>query len=78
MHNRGKPSGNIQFAQDVSGWTFQENNALRVDKVEHHRVNETEPQETYTINDVVVCSSLLCRLCNTLTFVDLGLHVARL
>ncbi|GJE88006.1 oligosaccharyltransferase 48 kDa subunit beta domain-containing protein [Phanerochaete sordida] len=51
---QGKSSGNKQFAEDVAGWTFQETNALRIDKVEHHRVNETEPREMYTTNDNVV------------------------
>ncbi|EKM56048.1 uncharacterized protein PHACADRAFT_209545 [Phanerochaete carnosa HHB-10118-sp] len=51
---QGKLSGNKQFAQDVASWSFQESNALRIDKVKHHRVNETEPRETYTINDNVV------------------------
>ncbi|KAH8100234.1 dolichyl-diphosphooligosaccharide-protein glycosyltransferase [Cristinia sonorae] len=49
----GKP-GNQQFASDVAAWTFQENNVLRVDKVEHHRVNETLPGKTYTTNDQIV------------------------
>ncbi len=31
---------------------------LRIDSVEHHRVNETLPRETYTINDRVVRSSV--------------------
>jgi oligosaccharyltransferase complex subunit beta len=41
--------------EDVTAWTFQESLALRIDEVWHHRVNETEPGETYTINDNVVC-----------------------
>ena len=51
----GKVSGNKQFASDVAAWAFQESLALRIDEVKHHRVNETEPGETYTINDNVVC-----------------------
>ena len=51
---RGKQSGNRQFARDVTAWTFQESNVLRIDTVEHRRVNETLPRETYTINDRVV------------------------
>lgn len=47
-------SGNKQFASDVAAWAFQESLALRIDEVKHHRVNETEPGETYTINDNVV------------------------
>ena len=51
---RGVKSGNQQFARDVTAWTFQESHVLRIDQVEHHRVNETLPQETYTTNDQVV------------------------
>lgn len=55
MHaRRGKQSGNRQFARDVAAWTFQESQVLRIDSVEHHRVNETLPRETYTTNDRVV------------------------
>ena len=54
LRTRGTPSGNKHFVEDVAGWTFQETNALRIDRVEHHRVNETEPREQYTINDNVV------------------------
>ena len=59
---RGVKSGNQQFARDVTAWTFQESLVLRIDQVEHHRVNETLPQETYTINDQVVSSRLLNRM----------------
>ncbi len=51
---RGKESGNRQFVRDVAAWTFQESQVLRIDSVEHHRVNETLPQEVYTTNDRVV------------------------
>ena len=51
----GKASGNKQFASDVAAWAFQESLALRIDEVKHHRVNETEAGEMYTINDNVVC-----------------------
>ncbi|KAF9533658.1 oligosaccharyl transferase beta subunit [Crepidotus variabilis] len=48
---RGVQSGNRQFAHDVVAWTFQESLVLRIDKVEHHRVNTTEPRDQYTIKD---------------------------
>ena len=51
---RGVKSGNREFTRDVAAWTFQESNVLRIDSVEHSRVNETLPGETYTINDQVV------------------------
>jgi len=38
----------------VAAWTFQETLVLRVDKVEHHRVNDTKPSEHYTNNDQLV------------------------
>lgn len=50
----GGKSGNEQVAADIAAWTFQEKNVLRIDRVEHHRVNETAPGETYTTNDQVV------------------------
>jgi len=52
----GVKSGNEQFAADVAAWTFQESQVLKIDHVAHHRVNETAPRETYTINDNVVFS----------------------
>jgi oligosaccharyltransferase complex subunit beta len=51
---RGAQSGNAQLARDIVAWTFQENLVLRIDKVEHHKVNATEPSEQYTVNDQLV------------------------
>ena len=53
---RGIRSGNVQAARDIAAWTFQESNVLRIDKIEHHRVNETESREVYTNNDQLVSS----------------------
>lgn len=50
----GMPSGNAQFARDVGAWVFQETKVLRIDRTEHHRVNETEAPEMYTVNDQIV------------------------
>lgn len=50
----GKPSGNQQFAQDVVAWAFQESNVLRIDRIDHHKLNETKPLEQYTIKDELV------------------------
>ncbi|KIM28805.1 hypothetical protein M408DRAFT_329251 [Serendipita vermifera MAFF 305830] len=50
----GQKAGNEVAAQDIAKWAFQESLVLRIDSVEHHRVGETEPRETYTINDKVV------------------------
>ncbi|EAU81990.1 dolichyl-diphosphooligosaccharide-protein glycosyltransferase [Coprinopsis cinerea okayama7 len=47
----GSKPGNADFAREVTAWTFQESLVLRIDKVEHHLVNATEPKEQYTIND---------------------------
>ncbi|KAF4615153.1 hypothetical protein D9613_003385 [Agrocybe pediades] len=57
----GVKSGNAQFARDIAAWTFQENNVLRIDKIEHHRVNETEPRELYTNNDQLVYSAYISK-----------------
>ncbi|KAI0657230.1 dolichyl-diphosphooligosaccharide-protein glycosyltransferase [Cubamyces menziesii] len=59
--SKGKQSGNRQFARDVTAWTFQESNVLRIDTVEHHRVNETLPRETYTINDRVTYTAYISK-----------------
>jgi len=50
----GSPSGNSQFARDVAAWAFQKTLTLRIDSVEHHRVNQTEAPEVYTTNDQIV------------------------
>jgi len=51
---RGVKSGNAQLARDIVAWTFQENLVLRIDKVEHHKINATESSEQYTVNDQLV------------------------
>lgn len=58
MKLRGVTSGNKQFAAEVAAWTFQENLVLRIDSVAHHRVNETEPGETYTTNDQIASHNM--------------------
>jgi len=50
----GKASGNKQFVRDVASWTFQESLVLRIDDSTHHKLNETEPRDHYTINDEIV------------------------
>jgi oligosaccharyltransferase complex subunit beta len=50
----GTPSGNSQLARDIAAWVFQETLTLRIDSVEHHRVNQTEAPEMYTTNDQIV------------------------
>ncbi|EJF62711.1 dolichyl-diphosphooligosaccharide-protein glycosyltransferase [Dichomitus squalens LYAD-421 SS1] len=59
--SKGVKSGNRQFAKDVAAWTFQEANVLRIDTVEHHRVNETLPRETYTINNQVTYTAYISK-----------------
>ncbi|KAI0700549.1 dolichyl-diphosphooligosaccharide-protein glycosyltransferase [Cerioporus squamosus] len=59
--SKGVKSGNRQFASDVTAWTFQESHVLRIDSVEHHRVNETLPRETYTINDRVTYTTYISK-----------------
>ena len=51
---RGVKSGNARLARDIVAWTFQENLVLRIDKVEHHKINTTESSEQYTVNDQLV------------------------
>ena len=69
---RGVKSGNAAFSRDIAAWTFQESLVLRIDKIEHHRVNATESLEQYTTNDqlvslvlvfpyfILTCSNLRC------------------
>lgn len=45
---------NTLVALDVAAWAFQERAVLRIEGVSHHRVGETQAQERYTTNDVVV------------------------
>jgi oligosaccharyltransferase complex subunit beta len=54
----GETAGNEVVVQDISKWAFQESLVLRIDAVEHYRVGETEPRETYTTNDKVVRGKL--------------------
>jgi oligosaccharyltransferase complex subunit beta len=58
---RHRQSGNAAFSREVAAWTFQENLVLRIDKVEHHLVNATEPNEQYTNNDQVVFSTYISK-----------------
>jgi oligosaccharyltransferase complex subunit beta len=51
---RSVKSGNAQLARDIVAWTFQESLVLRIDKVEHHKVNTTESSDQYTVNDQLV------------------------
>ncbi|KAG9318109.1 Dolichyl-diphosphooligosaccharide--protein glycosyltransferase subunit WBP1 [Chiua virens] len=55
----GLPSGNAQFVSDVAAWVFQESMVLRIDRTEHHRVNETDAPEMYTINDQIVYTAYI-------------------
>jgi len=59
--SKGVKSGNVQFARDLTAWTFQESLVLKIDKVEHHRVNETTAPEQYTNNDQVVYTTYISK-----------------
>jgi len=49
----GVKSGNEAFANDITSWTFQETNVLRLDHTTHHLANETVERSHYTINEQV-------------------------
>lgn len=49
-------SGNEDLCKTLSRWAFKEEGVIRVGKIEHHRVGEKEPPESYTILDDVVFS----------------------
>ncbi|KAF9234494.1 Dolichyl-diphosphooligosaccharide--protein glycosyltransferase subunit WBP1 [Melanogaster broomeanus] len=55
----GTSSGNAPFARDVAAWVFQETMTLRIDRTEHHRVNETVAPEMYTVNDQIVYTAYI-------------------
>ena len=50
-------SGNADLISALSKWVFQETGVLRVGKVTHHRVGESEPPEAYTVTDMVVSNA---------------------
>ncbi|KAF9453650.1 oligosaccharyl transferase beta subunit [Macrolepiota fuliginosa MF-IS2] len=58
---KGVPSGNKQFAQDTAAWAFQESQVLRIDKIEHHKLNATAPSEQYTINDQLIYTAYISK-----------------
>ncbi|XP_015594603.1 dolichyl-diphosphooligosaccharide--protein glycosyltransferase 48 kDa subunit [Cephus cinctus] len=47
-------SGNEAVAMAMSQWVFKENGVIRVAAVNHHKVGETEPPQSYTIMDDVI------------------------
>ncbi|KAF9223932.1 hypothetical protein BS17DRAFT_733825 [Gyrodon lividus] len=55
----GLHSGNAQFVRDVAAWVFQETLTLRIDRTEHHRVNEIAAPEMYTVNDQIVYTAYI-------------------
>ncbi|KAJ6581354.1 oligosaccharyl transferase beta subunit [Mycena capillaripes] len=59
--SKGVKSGNVQFARDVTAWTFQESLVLRIDSTTHHLVNSTTPLEQYTTNDNIVFTAEISR-----------------
>ncbi|KAI8140364.1 Dolichyl-diphosphooligosaccharide--protein glycosyltransferase subunit WBP1 [Fennellomyces sp. T-0311] len=51
---RHVPSGNIEFVDQLSKWTFQEKSVLKVVNHRHHKANETTQPETYRVKDDIV------------------------
>jgi len=47
-------SGNEDLVNAMTKWVFQEIGVLRVGKINHHKIGESEPPEAYTVNDMVV------------------------
>jgi oligosaccharyltransferase complex subunit beta len=50
-------SGNQEFTDELSRWTFQEKSVLKVFDHRHHKDGETQKLETYRIKDNIVSSS---------------------
>lgn len=54
---RHEKSGNEALATALSKWVFKEQGVLRVGRIQHNRVGETSPPESYTIMDDVTFST---------------------
>ncbi|KAI9278680.1 Dolichyl-diphosphooligosaccharide--protein glycosyltransferase subunit WBP1 [Phascolomyces articulosus] len=48
------PSGNAEFVDEISKWTFQEKSVLKVVDHRHHKINETSQPEAYRIKDEIL------------------------
>jgi len=48
-----KKSGNLDFLTNISKWTFQEKKVLKVISSKHHKINESERPEYYTIKNEI-------------------------
>ncbi|XP_053206440.1 dolichyl-diphosphooligosaccharide--protein glycosyltransferase 48 kDa subunit-like [Panonychus citri] len=57
-------SGNEALCIALSRWVFKEEGVLRVGKVEHHKLGESSPPESYTIMEDVVYSIVVEKLEN--------------
>ncbi|XP_051895156.1 dolichyl-diphosphooligosaccharide--protein glycosyltransferase 48 kDa subunit [Pristis pectinata] len=57
-------TGNFELAMALSRWVFKEEGVLRVGKVSHHPVGETNPPNAYTITDLVEYSIVIEKLSN--------------
>ncbi|XP_069774965.1 dolichyl-diphosphooligosaccharide--protein glycosyltransferase 48 kDa subunit [Narcine bancroftii] len=55
-------TGNFELAIALSRWVFKDEGVLRVGKVSHHRVGETNPPNAYTITDLVEYSIVIEKL----------------
>ena len=75
---RGVKSGNKQFSRDIAAWTFQESLVLRIDRTEHHRVNDTEALEQYTTNDQLVSFVIVPPCVILIPFPTLGVQCLHL
>lgn len=52
-------SGNREFIEQLSQWTFQEKGVLKVVGHSHHKQNDTEQLEWYRVkDDIVSCSTI--------------------
>ncbi|XP_071494303.1 dolichyl-diphosphooligosaccharide--protein glycosyltransferase 48 kDa subunit-like [Diadema antillarum] len=50
---RFEQSGNMALALAVTQWAFKEQGVIRVNRVAHHKVGESTPPSSYTIEDKV-------------------------
>lgn len=54
---RAEKSGNQEFIDQLSRWTFQEKSVLKVHDHRHHKDGDTHKADSYRIKDDIVSAS---------------------
>lgn len=72
--NRHGQAGNKDLAAALSQWVFKEKGVLRVGKVVHRKVGESQPPQAYTVLDDVVSCLLQIPVVKMVSLVAGGLY----